>query len=451
MDKMRRNWIALMAFLWISFGFGLIILTGHSLLYEIVFGLGYLFASVSLFAVIASHRRSTMLIAYLKSRWIQALVVLVIFMLHAVALLLNYSLAFLLLLWVIGLLSPFLLLARSEKQLLDWTGRIFLVVLSIVVTTYGVETSLRLSLPNLPFNGIKDGVYYTWGHEWVNNSFGFREREFVIPKPSNVYRIMVLGDSIAWGVGLSEGERYSNRLEALLSSKYPDKEIEVLNFAHRGSPTTVERDFLMRYRHVVEPDLIIVGFCHNDTKPRKESYCVEKQRYELHFLLIEQLKPFGLREISSFLSERYDTLLTKLDRVPRWEVCLQRTYDKSSLEWKQFEVALRDIKDVSDTLGLPPPVFAVLNMGTSSTMPTDYNHPDEELDFYLRWWHQAEDTAREIGFTTVNFEEEFKQDLSNEVMAVNVKDGHPSARMNEIYAQKLFQIVSPAVESELRQ
>lgn len=450
MDKKPKNWILPIVFLWIAFGIAVIALSKPSILYGILFGLGYLFASVSLFAVITSHRRSTMLIAYLRNRWIQTVAVLFILMLHVVALLVGYAVALLLFLWAIGLLSPLLLLARSEKQLLDWTGRIFLIVLSIVVTAYALEICLRLSAPDLPFNGMKDDVRITWGHEVVNNRFGFREREFVTPKPPHVYRIMVIGDSLTWGTGLSEEERYSNRLEALLSSKYPDKEIEVLNFGAGGAQTVHERNILMSYNDVVQPNIIIVGFCLNDLQPKGYHSCIKEEGYGLHFSLIAKLNVFSLREMSSFLGERYTTLLINLGKIPTREVWIQEGYDKDSWKWKEFEEALRSIKWESDAMGLPPPIFAVLNYGTSTREPTDYNHPDEKLEICLKCSHQAEEAAREIGFTTVNFEDAFRRELPNEVMAVNVRDGHPSSRMNEIYALKLLQIVSPIVDSDLR-
>ena len=462
MDKKRKNWIVLIVFLWLLVGIAVFtlprhvilstpgILSRYPILFGILFGLGYLLASVSLFTVATSHRRSTILVAYLKSWWGQAGVVLLVILLHVIALLFNYELAFLLFLWAVGLLLPFLLLARSEKQLMDWTGRVFLVVLSILVTAYALEACLRLIAPDLPFNGRKGGVRITWGHKVVNNTFGFREREFVAPKPPGVYRIMVLGDSFTFGSGLSEAERYSNRLEALLTPRYPDREIEVLNFGFSGASTIDERDTVMRYKDFVQPDLIIIGFCHNDTQPKYQNYCVERDSYAFYLQLIEQMRVLGIREVSKFLYKRYDALLTNLGRIPRWEVCLQRTYEKDSSEWNQFEVALRDIKWMSDAMELPPPILAILNQGTSTTGPTDYNHPDEQLKIYLKWWHQVEDTAGEIGFSTVNFEEEFKQELHNEIMAVNVRDGHPSSRMNEIYAQKLFQIVTPIMESDLK-
>ena len=44
---------------------------------------------------------------------------------------------------------------------------------------------------------------YTWGHRVSDNSLGFREREFALPKPPGVCRVMVLGDSFTWGAGLA--------------------------------------------------------------------------------------------------------------------------------------------------------------------------------------------------------------------------------------------------------
>jgi len=38
------------------------------------------------------------------------------------------------------------------------------------------------------------------GHTPIS-SHGLRDREFAIPKPDNVYRIVVLGDSVTYGLG----------------------------------------------------------------------------------------------------------------------------------------------------------------------------------------------------------------------------------------------------------
>jgi hypothetical protein len=118
---------------------------------------------------------------------------------------------------------------------------------------------------------------------------------------------------------------------------------------------------------------------------------------------------------------------------------------KASPEWRGFEQALRDIKSISDARGLPSPIFAVLNEGTYTDRPTDYNNPDAALRRRLRWYHQAEAAAAKIGFKTLNFEKDIAQQLSRESLAVNVVDRHPSARLNRIYARKLHEVIAAQI------
>jgi hypothetical protein len=60
------------------------------------------------------------------------------------------------------------------------------------------------------------------------NSLGYRERE-VGPKRADRFRIIVIGDSYAWGQGLEASQRFSNVLESLLGPQF-----EVLNFGTPG-------------------------------------------------------------------------------------------------------------------------------------------------------------------------------------------------------------------------
>jgi GDSL-like Lipase/Acylhydrolase family len=59
------------------------------------------------------------------------------------------------------------------------------------------------------------------------NNFGYRD--VTIPPKSSRYRIVVIGDSITWGVGLSEPERYTNVMQQRLGDAY-----EVFNFGIPG-------------------------------------------------------------------------------------------------------------------------------------------------------------------------------------------------------------------------
>ena len=313
-----------------------------------------------------------------------------------------------------------------------------LVLIAVVAAVF--EAGLRIESGKRPSN---DGRAITWGHRVVNNRFGFREREFAAAKPAQALRIMVLGDSLTWGVGLAEGERYTNLLERRLAESYPEKRVEVLNFGAVGGPTVVERDILRNYIDRVRPDLIIVGFCLNDTQPRSENYSTERARYAWLFAQIAGLRKAGLTRVSEALLRRVSTLLERTGCIPDGMEALWRTYATDSREWKNFVKALRDIKKMSDDRMLPPPVFAILNQGSSATGATAYGNPDAAVWRYLRCYHQAEKAAGAAGFVTVNFEKEFASELLREETAVNQWDGHPSARCNEVYARKLRRVVAP--------
>src|SRR5262249_11453656 len=93
-----------------------------------------------------------------------------------------------------------------------------------------------------PFTGIKKEEHnkiYSWGVPITYNKEGFRERELT-PKAKNGYRVMVVGDSFTFGVGITDAERYSNRLETMLRERYPNVPIDVLNFSSGGNNTAVE-------------------------------------------------------------------------------------------------------------------------------------------------------------------------------------------------------------------
>jgi lysophospholipase L1-like esterase len=288
--------------------------------------------------------------------------------------------------------------------------------------------------------------------EEVRNSYGFREKEFAASKSPGVCRIMALGDSFTWGKGVWVKERYTSVLQGMLTQAYPQKNIEVLNFGFPGAPTTRERDALRQYKAMVQPNLLLVGFVLNDPQPRRHDYSIERDRFEEKYGEIikgtaEAMEKIKLSHVAALAVTALENFLISTGVIPTWEEALDRVYQKNTQEWRNFEQALRDIKSMSDEMDLPQPIFAVLNQGTYTDRPTDYNHPDEELQLYLRWYHQAEGTAAQLGFNPINYEQELAQQMTTEPYAVTVLDGHPSARVHRIYAEKLFKEIAGYIES----
>ncbi len=96
------------------------------------------------------------------------------------------------------------------------------------------------------------------------NAEGFRGQPVPEQRSPAHRRILVFGDSITWGYGVEEGERFSDLLSGLLSSR--GVQVEVLNVAVNGYDTGQE---LLLYRRIGMrscADLVIVGLYENDLR-----------------------------------------------------------------------------------------------------------------------------------------------------------------------------------------
>jgi lysophospholipase L1-like esterase len=91
------------------------------------------------------------------------------------------------------------------------------------------------------------------------NSSGLRGEE-LRPRLDNTYRILVLGDSQAWGFGVADDETMSALLEKLLSERYPHLDIQVINCGVPGYGTADQLAFLQARGSLLQPDMVIVQF-----------------------------------------------------------------------------------------------------------------------------------------------------------------------------------------------
>jgi len=337
------------------------------------------------------------------------------------------------------LLARFLL-GRNRKAILALTS----LVVTLLVCFLGLEIVLRKAESEI-LAPVKeevqstdlrnDKVNWTWGQRIDFNSFGYREKEFEVPKPEGLFRIMILGDSLTWGVGLAYDQRYSAILDSLLAETHPEWPVEVVNFGVSGGPTVLERDILVRLQDEVEPNLVVVGFCHNDPQPRGQNYSVERVRLHGFYNLVATLRHIGFKKTYKFIIERIDVVFARLDALPTWQEALDRTYQPESHEWQAFLKALEDIKSISDERQLPSPVFLQLTMNTASDNPS----PPWET----RWFAQAGLAAAERGFVVIDPATRFVEELTLADLPVNSQDTHPSAACNRIYGEELFRVVEP--------
>lgn len=93
------------------------------------------------------------------------------------------------------------------------------------------------------------------------NALGFRDRAHALEKPPGVYRVAVIGDSVAHGQGVQAEEALGRVLERELAAH--GKTAEVLVFATTGYSTRQQRALLdIAFRYA--PDLVLWTYVLND-------------------------------------------------------------------------------------------------------------------------------------------------------------------------------------------
>ncbi len=304
--------------------------------------------------------------------------------------------------------------------------------------------------------------YVTWGNSTKNNKRNFRDDEIIYPKPVGLYRIMVLGDSFTWGAGLSESEMYANRLDSMLKKQFGEGTVEVVNCALAGSPTVRERNILRQLKDTVQPDLILIGFCSNDPQPQSEDYSVEKEKFQKKWNntltnISTSMSFIRLPYLGEVLINFIYLMQEKLGNIPPYSVALGRVYDKNSKEWKEFEKAIKDIKNMSDSLGCPTPIAGIFTQFRSFNAGEQLPEKElKQLNLSKTWINQANDAYVKAGFNTVNFipvfEKLVKQNkIKVDELKVNPLDAHPSGKMNKVFAdellKKIIPVISPKIDS----
>lgn len=113
------------------------------------------------------------------------------------------------------------------------------------------------------------------------NSHGFRTKEFEMEKPNDVYRIICIGASTTFQ-GKTNDDTYPTILEKKLKRRYPNLNIEVLNF---GISATFSDYWLHHFNDLLrfKPDLIIQYNAVNDICWKymawRNNTCVNKVGY----------------------------------------------------------------------------------------------------------------------------------------------------------------------------
>jgi hypothetical protein len=99
----------------------------------------------------------------------------------------------------------------------------------------------------------------------LTNPYGMRERAYALPKPAGLTRVVLLGDSFIFGLGITIPDRACSFLEPWLKQRSrPGSEIECLQLGVSSWNIVAECAYLRRQLSELRPDLVVQLVVPND-------------------------------------------------------------------------------------------------------------------------------------------------------------------------------------------
>jgi hypothetical protein len=243
---------------------------------------------------------------------------------------------------------------------------------------------------------------------------GMRRAEPFPPKDPELFRIVVVGDSLTYGEGIEAYWAYPAQLERALA---PDFRVEVLNLGVRGYASEEVLDLLRRFVPALEPDLVVYGVCLNDFLERGGRQQAPPS------LLPEKLMKILTRRtrVGRVLDERSDALMRSLGLQPDFYADLLADFDA---RYRRFGDDVSAMNAFVTQSGLPPMVAMVLDQGPRL----------EGLGRELAL--AAERQLRDAGIETVDSEDFYRRyDGTN--FGVSRWESHPNEEAHAIWASDL--------------
>ncbi len=248
-----------------------------------------------------------------------------------------------------------------------------------------------------------------WTGGWSRfNAQGIRADEDFAAKKPGERRLLVLGDSVAFGAKVSTSQTFPAQLEACLQK---DGRIwRVLNGGVTAYDPSQEADWLELFGWPLEPDVLAVAFCANDINPSKRT--AEGLLRSLdgvnQWLADHSLALHELRRCLWTMQAKYAKTSNE-DAAPQ-----NADDDTLSGGWPFVENAYRQIAASAQKRAMPVMLFVFPTLDEARTLQTD-----PCID-HLR------PIAQELGWQLIDLTPAF-QDSSAEKLFLPNDPIHPSA------------------------
>lgn len=268
------------------------------------------------------------------------------------------------------------------------------------------------------------------------NAMGFRDDPVILPKPEGTIRILAVGDSFTWGLGVAEQDGWVEQLETMLQHKM-SQPVEVINTGVGSWNTEVEAAFLAGRGMALEPDAVILGFLINDFRAADTGYAIDDKGYLVTRFKDGKRPPNAARlHLQSLLYEEesqgsFWQRIVESSHLIRWisgrkikteKQQLMMYNDKASKNriWN----ALDRIYRMTENSGIP--LYVLIFPYVEDPVP-----PSEKADL-----DELADVCRAAGVPYLRMENAL-DGIPPEELWVHPRDHHPNARAHHLYAKHI--------------
>lgn len=295
--------------------------------------------------------------------------------------------------------------------------RMLIILISIIILLSLLEIYVRIFHLNDKFSKNNCPVY-----EYNINLLKFRDLEHNIEKDNNTYRILVLGDSFAYGIAVPFEKIFPRLIEQNLNKNFNNAKIEVINCSQPGWNTEKEVNFCTEVFLPYKPNLVILSYVLNDTEclmHHKEltlNFWNKISFREPQFPLMKYL--FVKSELIRYIYSRVESTRIKKE----WLAGKFLFYREDNLCYKYFKRAVNKLSKLKtqNDFNVLVIIFPYFNVSLNG-------YPFIELH------KQVKNIFAEVGFDVIDLYDYYKKYSSEELRACSL-DAHPNELAHSIAA-----------------